>query len=336
MKNLFFLAIILFAACTNQSTQESPFTELVGEYLGQVQPKDSALLFAPGIVSTGMADRDIAIYPDGSEIYFCKNIGNFKFSTLFYVKLVNGIWTKPQIVEFATDPNYIFIEPHISPDGKKLYFASNKPIEGIEPGIMNIWIADRIDDAWGEPYSIGAPINTQSDQYFPSLTKSGTLYFTSEDSLTNRESIYRSKLVDGVYQEPEKLPENVNMARARFNAFISPNEDYIIVPAFGMPDTYGATDYYIVFRDENDNWSEPLNMGDKVNSANGQEWSAALSPDGKFLFYMSAKSPDNIDLATPLTAEKFEELNNTPQNGNSDIYWIGTDFINELKKQAKF
>lgn len=336
MKNLIYLAIVLFASCINQSTQECSFTELSGEYLGQNQPDDSAFLFAPGIVSTGMADRDIVIYPDGSEIYFCRNISNFKFSTIFYVKQIGEKWTKPKILEFATNPKFIYIEPNISPDGTKLYFASNMLAEGSEPGSMDIWVSDRVGDSWGQPYNIGTPINSNTDQYFPSVTKSGTIYYTSEDSLTNRESIYRSKLIDGVYQKPELLPENVNMARARFNAYVSPNEDFIIVPAFGMPDSYGATDYYIVFRDENDNWSDPINMGDKVNSVNGQEWSASLSPDGKYLFYMSAKITDNIELPAQLTTTMFDELNNMPQNGNSDIYWIKTDFINELRIQAKF
>ena len=334
MKNLFYLILILFSiACSNQK-EECKFSELKGEYLGQELPVDSAVLFAPGIVSTGMDDRDIVIYPDGSEIYFCRNISNFKFSTIFYVKQIGEKWTKPKILEFATNPKFIYIEPHISPDGTKLYFASNMPAEGSEPGSMDIWVSDRLENGWGTPYSIGSPINTKTDQYFPSVTKSGTIYYTSEDSLTNEEFIYRSKLVDGVYQEPEKLPLNVNGGRARFNALISPDESFIIVPTFGLPESFGATDYYIVFRDENDNWSDPINMGDKVNSANGQEWSASLSPDGKYLFYMSAKIPDNIELPSQLTTTMFDELNNMPQNGKSDIYWINADFIKGIKEKV--
>ena len=335
MRNLIYLLAIVLFSCS-QKNSECNFPELKGEYLGQYQPEDSALLFAPNIVSTGMADRDIAIYPDGSEIYFCRNIGNFSFATIFYTKLINETWTKPQVLEFATNPEYIYIEPFISSDGLKMYFASNMPIEGIPAGIMNIWISERINNSWGEPHPIGAPINTQSDQYFPSLTHNGTLYFTSEDSLTNEEFIYRSKIIDGQYQKPELLPKNINMGLARFNAFISPNEDFIIVPVYGMPDSYGGTDYYIVFRDESDNWSKPMNMGPEVNSANGQEWSASLSPDGKFLFFMSDRMQKDVKLNKSLTYNVFNELNEKPQNGNSDIYWIKTEFIIDLKEKAIF
>jgi Tol biopolymer transport system component len=332
-KKLIYLTFFLFAiACTNNKKETFPV--LTGDYIGQELPQDSALLFAEGIVSTGMADRDVVFYPDGSEIYFCKNIKNFKFATIFYVKQIDGVWTEPKILEFATNPKFKYIEPHISPDGSKLYFASNMDLEGTEPGIMNIWISDRTENGWGAPYSIGSPINTKTDQYFPSVTNEGTIYFTSEDS-TNEEFIFRSKLVDGIYQEPEKLPMNINGGRARFNALISPDESFIIVPTFGLTDSYGATDYYIVFRNENDEWSKPINMGNQVNSKNGQEWSASISPDGKYLFFMSARVSE-MELEGEVTLDIYNELHNSPQNGLSDIYWVSTDFIEDLRLTASF
>ena len=46
------------------------FYELTGNYLGQELPGMTPRLFAPGIVSTGLSERDMAITPDGDEIYF--------------------------------------------------------------------------------------------------------------------------------------------------------------------------------------------------------------------------------------------------------------------------
>jgi len=335
MKKFLYLLLALFVACTTQNEQKSDFTRLDGEYLGQDLPGDSAVLFAPGIVSTGLADRDVAIYPDGTEIYFCKNILGFKYATIFYSKLENDKWSKPKVLEFATDPRYIFIEPHISPDGKKIYFASNKQLEGEESGDMEIWVAEREGDKWGEPYNIGFPINTETDQYFPSVTNDGTMYFTSEDE-TNEEFIFRSKLIDGKYQEPEKLPDHINMRRGRFNAFISPNEDFLIIPAFGMPESFGGADYYIVFRNENDIWSQAMNMGKPVSSEGRFEWSASLSPDGKYLFFMSDRVPQEKEFIQDVNVKTYENVHNSPQNSLSDIYWIKSDFIKELRKKAKF
>ncbi len=308
---------------------------LSGPYLGQKLPGDSAELFAPGIVSTGISERDLAIYPDGKEIYFCRNLGNNKFATIFYTKQVDGEWTQPEVLEFCQNPNYTYIEPFISPDGDKLFFVSNMNENDGEPKSTDVWISDRVNGHWGEPYNPGEPVNSGQNEYFPSVTQDGTLYLTKPDE-SGREYIFRFQFNDGKYINPEKLSKNVNCGRARYNAVISPDESFMIVPAFGMDDSFGGTDYYIVFRNENDEWSKPINMGDKVNSADPREWSAAFSPDGKYLFFMSARGMQENHLPAKLNAETFKQLNNSPQNGNTDIYWIKADFIEGLKEKAVF
>lgn len=329
------LLLIIISGFIIISCQNEKVDVLSGPYIGQNLPGDSAELFAPGIVSTGMSERDLAIYPDGSEIYFCRNLGNHKFATIFYTKLIDGEWTEPEVLEFCRNPKYTYIEPFISPDGNKLFFVSNMNEDGGEPKSTDVWISKRVDGHWDKPYNPGEPVNSDQNEYFPSVTNNGTLYLTKPDE-SGREFIFRFQFKDGKYSDPEKLDENVNCGRVRYNAVISPDESFIIVPAFGMDDSFGGTDYYIVFRNENDEWSKPINMGDKINSADPREWSAALSPDGKYLFFMSARGMDDQQLPIALNAETFAQLNNTPQNGNSDIYWIKADFILELKKKAVF
>ena len=76
MKNLLCFITIIFAmtmASCGQDRQESGNTgKITGDYFGQAVPGDSARLFAPGIISTGMDERDFAITPDGNEIFFCR------------------------------------------------------------------------------------------------------------------------------------------------------------------------------------------------------------------------------------------------------------------------
>jgi len=329
-KLLLIIAIFMIISCQNENEHI-----LSGPYLGQNLPHDSAELFAPGIVSTGMSERDIAIYPDGSEIYFCRNIGNHKFVTIFYSKQVDGKWTQPEVLEFCRNPNYTYIEPFISPDGDKLFFVSNLNEEGGEPKSADVWVSERLNGHWGKPSNIGEPVNSDKDEYFPSITHDGTLYLTKPDT-SGREYIFRYEYKEGTYVDGKKLSEHVNCGVARYNAVISPDESFIIVPAFGMDDSFGGTDYYIVFRNSDDEWSKPINMGDRINSADPREWSAAFSPDGKYLFFMSARGMKNSQLPEELNAKTFEQLNNSPQNGNSDIYWIKTDFIKNLKEKAVF
>ena len=281
-----------------------------------------------------MAERDFAITPDGNEIFFCREAGNFRYVTIFYSRRSDDVWSSPEVFEFCTDPAYKYVEPHISPDGTKFYFISNMPADSSSQGNEDIWVCTKTDGKWTEPRNPGAPVNTPSKEFFPSVTIYGTIYYTHLDTIANEEFIYRSRLVDGAYQVPEKLGPNVNIGRARYNAFAAPDESYIIIPAYGMPDSFGATDYYISFRNSFDNWSQPVNMGPGINSSFSREWSASVSTDGKYLFFMSDRM-GNTSLGK-LSTESLQGFHNSPQNGNQDIYWISSSVIDQLRESAKF
>jgi hypothetical protein len=227
------------------------------------------------------------------------------------------------------------IEPSISPDGQRFFFLSTRPQPGQEekPGwvYQDIWAMDREGDGWGEPCNLGQPVNSDAPEYFPSVTADGTLYFTREGA-DRVSATYRSRLVDGVYAEPEKLGPEVNCGRNRFNVFVAPDESYAIVPAMGREDSLGGVDYYVVFRSDDDVWSEPVNLGEAVNQPEGREWSASLSPDGKYLFFMSSRTTTEAGL--PLTGSTINELlgiSTQPGQGSSDIWWVSAEVIEKLR-----
>ncbi|MBE0679623.1 MAG: PD40 domain-containing protein [Bacteroidales bacterium] len=338
MKNLSYLLLLVLAisvtSCLSNYKESSKSLVIRGDYFGQTPPGDSARLFAPGIISTGMNERDFAITPDGNEIFFCREAGNYRYATIFYSRRSDDVWSSPEVFEFCTNPEYKYIEPHLSPDGTKLYFISTMTADSASEGNEDIWVCTKRDGEWSEPRNLGAPVNATSKEYFPSVTVDGTIYYTHPDTATNEESIFRSRLVDGAYQVPEKLGPNVNIGRARYNAFVAPDESYIIIPAYGMPDSFGATDYYISFRDSLDNWSQPVNMGPGINSTFAREWSASVSTDGNYLFFMSDRMGSTS--LGKLSTETLQGFHNSPQNGNTDIYWISTKILDELREKARF
>jgi WD40-like Beta Propeller Repeat len=70
-------------------------------------------------------------------------------------------------------------------------------------------------------------------------------------------------------------------------------------------------DLYICFHDiNNDKWSEPLKLGDAINTST-QETFPFVSPDGKYLFF------------TRWTDEK----------NDMDVYWVSSSFIDSLKEK---
>jgi hypothetical protein len=310
---------------------QSTFPVLRGPYLGQEPPGLEPEIFAPGIVSTGLATRDIAMTPDGSELYFSVTLGGR--TMIMETHLREGSWTEPAVASFSG--RYLDIEPAISPDGKRFFFLSTRPRAGqdAKPGwvYQDIWVMDRVGEGWSEPSNLGSPVNSDAPEYFPSVTADGTLYFTreGEDGVS---ATWRSRFVDGAYSEPEMLGPEVNCGSNRFNVFIAPDESFAIVPNVGREDAIGGADYYVVFRSEDDTWSEPINMGPTINQPQGREWSASLSPDGRYLFFMSSRAYGETEI--PLTSKSITQLlqlSTEPGWGSSDIWWVSAEVIERLR-----
>ncbi|HUS85764.1 MAG TPA: hypothetical protein VMW76_00875 [Bacteroidales bacterium] len=334
MKMILFSAYLSFIIYSLQSCINQDGTTVIsdGPFLGCKLPGNEPELFAPGIVTGGYMTRDIAISPDGNEIYFGTRIS--KYYTILVTRRGERGWSRPEVMQHMEDPEYMNIEPALSYDGDKFYFLSNRPMSGNEPGGQDIWVMDRLGDGWGEPCNLGLPVNTDLPEFYPSLTMDGTIYFTRNETGSQTSYIYRSRMVDGLLQEPERLPEQVNCGQNHYNAFVAHDESYIIVPVVGRDDSFGGTDYYIVFRDQDDNWSEPQNMGNKINTEDGLEYSAYVTRDSRYIFFMSRRF---MDLGSEnLTFNLLQGLYNQPESGNPSIYWMEASIIDSLRGKAVF
>ena len=333
------LAFLAVAAISGACAPEAAppvgenFPILEGPYLGQEMPGPEPAVFAPGVVSTGFPERDLAMTPDGSEIYWGVVGGTFAWSTIMVTRRVDGVWTRPEVAGCCTNPEYMDLEPHITPDGRRFMWLSDRPGGASdEIGGQDIWVMDREGDSWGPPYALSEPVNTADSEYFPSTTRDGTLYFTRGPAGGGENLIYRSRFVNGEYQEPELLPEQVNTGAARYNAFVDPDERFLILGVVGREDGLGGTDYYVVFRSEDDRWSDAVNLGPAINTPDTYEYSPYVSPDGRYFFFMTAR-PDWNALAPAglLTGPTVRSMMDQPDNGAWDVYWVSADFIEELK-----
>lgn len=70
--------------------------------------------------------------------------------------------------------------PALSPDGKRLYFASNR--EGGYGG-MDIWMSRNVNEVWQEPTNLGPIINSSGNELFPFMAKDEKLYYASDGHL---------------------------------------------------------------------------------------------------------------------------------------------------------
>ena len=101
-----------------------------------------------------------------------------------------------------SEDDYDEISPYIAPDGKTLFYSSDRP-GGL--GGHDIWMVKRLDDTWmnwTEPINIGAPFNTKSwDAYF-SIGDNGTIGYVATN---NKHSLPSS--LGGADIECDTLPQ---------------------------------------------------------------------------------------------------------------------------------
>lgn len=334
MKHLHLRLMIPFAlvaAAAGSTCRRAPDPS-ARAYFGMKPPGAKPALFAPGIVSTGMDERDIAVTPYGQEIYWCVSSPNHRYSTIVMSRQTDSTdtgWTPPRVVPHMGDPSVLHIEPALSPDGRQMFFTIVRPDASGSFQDADIWVMDRTKTGWGTPRRLDDAVNTDGGEFFASPTRSGALYFTREPRDGQNAGIYRSRLVDGKYATAERLPVQVNAGTGRFNAFADRDERYLIVPMQGMPDSIGGVDYYVVFRNADDTWTQPVNLGPAVNTPGSQEYSPYVSPGGKYFFFMSSRLETKRPPA--LTYKLFVDLMARPRNGNGDIWWVDAAFIEKLR-----
>jgi Tol biopolymer transport system component len=277
--------------------------EITGDYFGQTPPCDSAIIFAPGIISRDdRSELQITFSPTGDECYLYSD-GHDGIG-IYYTKLENNVWSKQQIAPFSKDS--INILPFFSSDGKKLYFTriSSDWSDG------NICYVERTDDGWSQPKQLPSPVNSDSKDWSYSETTEGVGYIQSNRNNGDWDVWQINRLSDQSYQV-ENLGPTVNSSQMDVSPCISPDGSYIIFSSARLGGVSGQ-DLYISFDNGDNGWTEPVNMevtGAGINIAGYNQTSPSLSPDGKYLFYC-----------------------NHAHSGNPiDIYWVSTVIIDSLK-----
>lgn len=258
----------------------------LNDYIMKETPGLSPQKFAPGIVSTDDAFELNAVFSkDGQEFFFTRQIkGKFK---IFSMERTDAGWSKPEMISFSkTHPDHRDADMMFSPDGKRLYFISDRPLEGYPENVYNLWYVDRENNGWSAPVALSSTVNTQGPDYYPAITGDGSLYYSAvrSDSLGDTD-IYRAQYISpGVFGDPVNQGSGVNTKQGEGDVFVSPNEDYMIHVAGGRKDGLGRGDLYISFKQADGSWGKDIHMGDKINS-DKIDFCPMVTPDGKYFFY---------------------------------------------------
>jgi Tol biopolymer transport system component len=317
MKNyLLFFTVSLFSISISSAQIKLDFKN----------PPVKATLLAEGFISTLINERDFSLSPNGTEIYFTISTPQSTFQTIVFSTFGKNGWSKPEIVSFAG--KFSDLEPAFSDDGKKMYFASNRPLTGNKPKDFDIWVVERQGKLWGEPKNLGEPINTELDEFYPSITKTGNLYFTAQyQQGVGKEDIFMAAWKSNHFERPMALDTAVNSKNYEFNAFVDPDEQFILFTSYGRKDDSGRGDLYMSVKDASGKWLPSKNLA-FINSTR-LDYCPHVSPDKKVLFFTSERNDLPISFVGKTSYDQIKKINENTLNGTGNIYWIRFNKIME-------
>lgn len=160
----------------------TPFTDLYkAETKGANVDATTVAALPETINAPNINEGGITFSPDGKTMVFAKgNSGKRKGANdvdLYLSRFRNGQWTEPTLINI-NQPDSWESTPSFSPDGRTLYFSSNRK-GGF--GGLDLYSAQMDSRGrFGRIRNLGAEINTSGDELFPYVAENGKIYFASD------------------------------------------------------------------------------------------------------------------------------------------------------------
>jgi Tol biopolymer transport system component len=246
------------------------------DYLGQKAPGTTPKKFAPDVFKIN--EWGPVFSPDGTELFYTwQNPNGSQDYHINYMKKTAGVWSQPVKAPFCDKNGRPDIEPNFTPDGKRLYFDSERN-GGF--GKADIWYVEKTAAGWSEAFNAGEGINTSLNDNMPSFAPDGTLYFCSDRNNDEWDiDIYYAKLAGGKYLKPVKIDAINTRTWDAHPTVLGDKLFFTSVRSEGV----GKGDIYFSII-TGDTYGKPQPMPAVFNS-NRSEWGLVLSPDKKYFFF---------------------------------------------------
>lgn len=272
--------------------------------------------------------RDFTMNESEDEAYITIQSFLEETSIIAIIRKFGNAWSEPEMVSFSG--KYKDLEPFLSPNGLKLFFVSNRPLLIHEKEIkdFDIWYVQRetLDSKWSEPKNLGAPVNTENNEFYPAIASNNNLYYTSDGpNSKGKDDIMFCKWENDTYSSSKSLSDSINTSEYEYNAFIAPDESYLLFGAYNRPDGFGSGDIYISFKKPNKEWGKAINLGPEINSK-FMDYCPFVSSHKNTLYFTSRRS----SIESINNFESIKEFNleiQKYQNGMSRLYKVGFDSI---------
>lgn len=116
---------------------------------------------------------------------------NQDLSQIVCVKQNEKGWGEPILMLFCN--TFTYMEPFLFDNDRALYFVTDRPISDSSKTKkdFDIWVVTRKDqqNAWSKPVNLGVPVNTEFDEFYPSIAANKNLYFTMDEPVVKEKMI---------------------------------------------------------------------------------------------------------------------------------------------------
>jgi outer membrane protein OmpA-like peptidoglycan-associated protein len=218
--------------CSNRNPGLSSYSSGQNEGMFKIYFADttgngqSSRLFSKNLNSP-WNDGPVTFNKRRDTVYFSRNQDISKNSAsrnklgIFSAVLINDQWTKVRELRLNNEW-YNVTTPCLSPDGKKLFFASDKP-GGY--GGSDLYYSEWSGDRWEDPVNLGNVINTKGNESYPFINSEGELFFSSDGhkGLGGKDiyfSVYSES--DSTWQKPVLLDPPINSSHDDFGIVTDP------------------------------------------------------------------------------------------------------------------
>lgn len=192
----------------------------------------------------------------------------------------------------GVNSEYKEIAPVISQDGKTLYFTRwLHPRNLGELKNQDIWYAElQANGTWGTAKQFPQPINNDLHNAVCGISVDGKKILLSNIYLQDGSMTKGVSLAQRITNEAWTFPMPLNIKNfdnlSEYSEYsLSPNGKILILTAL-LKNTEGNKDIYVSFLQDNNSWSEPINLGSQVNTAE-DESTPFLAADAKTLYFSS-------------------------------------------------
>ncbi len=198
-------------------------------------------------IQTRYNDGPCTFSSDYDTIYYSRNLnveGALKNNAnprnklgIFYSIFDNTQWDNIRSLRINNEW-YNVTSPYLSPDGKKLYFASDNP-DGY--GGMDLWVTDWKGNYWSNPVNLGPVINTEGNEAYPFVNQAGELLFSSDGhGGLGGKDIFFTRKSGTEWISPVHIDSPINSAYDDFGIITDPmmNEGYFSSNRDGSADIF--------------------------------------------------------------------------------------------------